>query len=220
MIPAPTSTFNIGSVLTREVILKQIMEGKLTIDPFSEDLVRENGIDLRLDRVYALPVETVRRFGLGHIKTFNLHVEVRNKVDELCRIEHVFADTLTNEVIEKLYVILEVSDYIVIPPRSFALLVTKEYVKLPDDLVGFCNLRSTLARLGLMIPPTIVDAGFEGQLVIEVYNTRDLFIYLRPNTPFLHLVLARTEGKATYSGSYQRQIGVRLPDPTKLRPRT
>ncbi len=36
------------AVLTRDEILKLVKGGALSIEPFSEDVVRENGLDLRL----------------------------------------------------------------------------------------------------------------------------------------------------------------------------
>jgi dCTP deaminase len=44
------------------------------------------------------------------------------------------------------------AEEVVIPPRSFVLLTTEEYVKMPEDVAGLANLRSTLARYGLSAP--------------------------------------------------------------------
>jgi deoxycytidine triphosphate deaminase len=42
------------SVLTHDEILRLIREGLLSIEPFSEDIVRENGLDLRVGTEYAI----------------------------------------------------------------------------------------------------------------------------------------------------------------------
>ena len=42
------------SVLTHDEILRLIREGLLSIEPFSEDIVRENGVDLRVGTEYAI----------------------------------------------------------------------------------------------------------------------------------------------------------------------
>jgi dCTP deaminase (EC 3.5.4.13) len=78
--------------------------------------------------------------------------------------------------------------------------------------VGFVGLRSTLARLGLLIPPTIIDEGFEGELTIEV-QTPPFPIKLRPGTRFLHIILAKTStpSEKPYRGAYQGQRGVKPP---------
>jgi len=107
--------------------------------------------------------------------------------------------------------IVKEADEIAVPPRNFVLLTTEEYVKMPNDVVGLANLRSTLARYGLVIPPTVVDAGFEGNITIEVVNESPNTIVLRPGLRFLHLILVRAEGAAKYLGTYLGQRGVTPP---------
>ncbi len=103
----------------------------------------------------------------------------------------------------------EYGEEFVIFPREKVLLVTEEYIKLPNDVMAFVNLRSSYARLGLMIPPTIVDAGFEGQLTIEVTGS-EIPVRLRRNQRFIHLIFAKTLSPVEnpYHGKYQRQRGV------------
>jgi dCTP deaminase len=62
---------------------------------------------------------------------------------------------------------------------------------MPEDVVGLANLRSTLARLGLVIPPTVVDAGFEGNITIEVVNESPNTIVLKRGMRFLGLTQKR-----------------------------
>ncbi|MFW5749747.1 MAG: dCTP deaminase, partial [Halanaerobium sp.] len=40
---------------------------------------------------------------------------------------------------------------IIIPPHSFLLATTKEYIKLPDNLTAFVEGRSSIGRMGLFI---------------------------------------------------------------------
>ncbi len=67
-------------------------------------------------------------------------------------------------------------------PGELALAVTCESVSLPDDLVGWLDGRSTLARLGLMVHVTAhrIDPGWSGQIVLELMNGGKLPIALRP----------------------------------------
>jgi len=106
-------------------------------------------------------------------------------------------------------------EYIVAPPKSSILVTTLEYVKFPDDVMGLCGVRSTFARLGIFVPLTAVDCGFEGQLTIELINTTNKFIIVKPGTRFLHVILLKTIGKAEYKGKYQGQRGVTVPKPIK-----
>ena len=82
------------------------------------------------------------------------------------------------------------SDEIVIPdgeafflhPGELALAVTLESVTLPDNIVGWLDGRSSLARLGLMVHVTAhrIDPGWSGQIVLEFYNSGKLPLALRP----------------------------------------
>ncbi len=104
------------------------------------------------------------------------------------------------------------ADEIIVPPREHVLLHTLEYVRLPSDLAGLVNLRSTWARTGIYIPATVVDAGFEGQLTIEVVGSA-FPVKLYPGDRFLHLVLVKLQTPANkpYRGDYKGQRGVKLP---------
>jgi len=106
---------------------------------------------------------------------------------------------------------IEKGNEFVIYPNEHVLLVTEEYVKLPNDVMAFVNLRSSFARLGILAPPTIVDAGFEGQLTIEVLGSA-FPVKIKRGTRFLHLIFARTltPVENPYRGKYQGQRGVTL----------
>lgn len=85
---------------------------------------------------------------------------------------------------------------------------TAETLSLPDDLMAFVQLRSTWGRRGLLLPPTIVDAGFHGNLTLEIFCGGPTM--LAPlGQRFAHLVFAKVSGPAApYSGKYQHQRGV------------
>ncbi|MGK2889478.1 MAG: dCTP deaminase [Candidatus Malihini olakiniferum] len=68
-------------------------------------------------------------------------------------------------------------------PGELALAVTLESVTLPDNLVGWLDGRSSLARLGLMVHVTAhrIDPGWQGRIVLEFYNSGKLPLALRPS---------------------------------------
>ncbi|MDG2944502.1 dCTP deaminase [Exercitatus varius] len=68
-------------------------------------------------------------------------------------------------------------------PGVLALATTLESVKLPDNIIGWLDGRSSLARLGLMVHVTAhrIDPGWEGKIVLEFYNSGKLPLALRPN---------------------------------------
>lgn len=60
----------------------------------------------------------------------------------------------------------------ILHPKEFVLASTLEYLKLPPNLAGRLEGRSTWGRVGLQIHSTagFVDPGFEGTLAFELYN--------------------------------------------------
>ncbi len=161
--------------------LKYYLEkGWIKIVPFTEEIVRENGVDLRIGSSFARLKKTDKVFEVGE------------------KIEDFYERIDSNEII--------------IYPHEHILMTTDEYIELPNDVMAFVNLRSTYARLGLSIPPTIVDAGFKGQLTIEVVGS-EFPIKLESGERFLHLIFARTltPVEKPYNGKYQKQENVTLP---------
>lgn len=77
---------------------------------------------------------------------------------------------------------LEEGEAFFIHPGELVLGATLESISIPDDLVGWLDGRSSLARLGLMVHLTAgrIDPGWEGQIVLEFYNSGKLPLRLRP----------------------------------------
>lgn len=97
---------------------------------------------------------------------------------------------------------------ITIPPHSFLLATTMEYVCLPNDLTAFVEGRSSIGRIGLFIQNAgWVDPGFEGQITLELYNANSLPIRLEAGRRICQLVFCRMDQPATtpYKGKYQGQ---------------
>jgi len=58
-----------------------------------------------------------------------------------------------------------------IPPGQFALLLTEEVVRIPNNAIGFISVRFGLKRRGIVnVSGFHVDAGFVGRLKFAVYN--------------------------------------------------
>lgn len=100
------------------------------------------------------------------------------------------------------------SDEIIIPPHSFLLATTMEYVKLPNNLTAFVEGRSSVGRMGLFIQNAgWVDPGFEGQITLELYNANRLPIRLIKGWRICQLVFAEMDQLTNnpYRGKYQGQ---------------
>ena len=101
-----------------------------------------------------------------------------------------------------------IQDEVVIPPHSFLLATTREYIKLADNITAFVEGRSSIGRLGLFIQNSgWVDPGFEGEITIELYNANSLPIKLISGMRICQLVFALLDQKAEcpYRGKYQGQ---------------
>jgi len=102
------------------------------------------------------------------------------------------------------------ADEILIPPLSFVLATTKEYIGLPNYLSAFVEGRSSIGRMGLFIQNAgWVDPGFEGEITLELFNANRVPIKLKADRRICQLVLAQMdqEAKNPYNGKYQGQRG-------------
>ncbi|MCX7040601.1 MAG: dCTP deaminase [Spirochaetes bacterium] len=107
------------------------------------------------------------------------------------------------------YVRIE-KDEIVIPPQSFMLATTVEYIRIPPNVTAFVEGRSSIGRLGLFIQNAgWVDPGFEGTITLELFNANRLPLRLASGRRICQIVFAFMD-KATrtpYAGKYQGQRG-------------
>lgn len=77
-----------------------------------------------------------------------------------------------------------------VPAGGFRLGFTDERLALPDDYVGVIHGRSSVGRLGLFIENAgLVDAGFGGQITLELYNPMDYDIELKEGMRICQMTL-------------------------------
>ncbi len=96
---------------------------------------------------------------------------------------------------------------LVIPPHTFILATTKEYMELPKDIAGFVEGRSSIGRMGLFIQnASVVGPGFKGKLTLELYNANILPIRLEAGCRICQLILCQMDQSSKgYKGKYQNQ---------------
>lgn len=101
-------------------------------------------------------------------------------------------------------------------PKSLVLFSTLESITLPDNLVGWLDGRSSLARLGLMIHVTShrIDPGWNGNIVLEVFNAGNLTLVLAPKIKIAALsfeLLSKSVSRSyndRFESKYKIQTGV------------
>ena len=101
---------------------------------------------------------------------------------------------------------------LVIPPKTHALVLTLERIKLPDDVMGDMKLRSSLAREGLLGSFAWVDPGWDGKLTLALFNASDKPIVLSHGERFVQIAFVRLEAPARhpYRGKYQGSSSIAL----------
>lgn len=120
----------------------EILASPEMIQPFYEDFVWPSSYDLRLN-------DTIMYFEQGQV------LDVKN----------------TKSI---KYITKKLAEWegFILSPGEFILAETKEYVKMPDDIVARVEWKSSLWRLWLLVHVTagFVDAGFEWTITLEIYN--------------------------------------------------
>ncbi|MFC0117264.1 dCTP deaminase [Pseudoalteromonas xiamenensis] len=144
-------------------IKEAIATDRIIITPRpSDDMVSGITVDLRLGNKF--------RVFQDHAAPY---VDLSGKKEEInAAMENIMSDEI--EIAEGQAFFLH--------PGELALAMTYESVTLPDDLVGWLDGRSSLARLGLMVHVTAhrIDPGWSGNIVLEFYNSGKLPLALRP----------------------------------------
>ncbi len=144
-------------------IEQRLQDKSITITPAPDaDAIAGISVDLRLDhrfRVFSNNSAT--------------HLDLSGDREQLER----DIDRIMSKEIE-----IAKDEALFIHPGELILGATLESVTIPDDLVGWLDGRSSLARLGLMVHVTAgrIDPGWEGQIVLEFYNNGKLPLALRP----------------------------------------
>jgi dCTP deaminase len=175
-------------ILSDRTIKEELNAGRIVIEPFDEGSIQPSSVDLRIDRFFRV----FRNHAMGYI-------DVRQNLEELTELVEVPAD-----------------DVFILHPGEFVLGSTLERVRIPTDLVARLEGKSSLGRLGLLIHSTagFVDAGFDGQLTLELSNVATLPITLYPGMKIGQISFIRMTsdadrpyGSGTLGSKYQGQIG-------------
>lgn len=144
-------------------IYKSIKDGKIVIVPEPQyDQVSGVTVDMRLGNKF--------RVFQDHAAPY---IDLSGKKED---VQAAMNNVMSDEIV--------VSDdqSFFLHPGELALAVTLESVTLPDNIVGWLDGRSSLARLGLMVHVTAhrIDPGWSGNIVLEFFNSGKLPLALKP----------------------------------------
>src|SRR3989344_1909520 len=152
------------AVFSREKIIERIKDGTLSFSPALDAFqLKSDSIDLRMGFTFLVPK-------LWH---------VTKQGREALHLDYY-------EVVE-----LEQGQFFDILPQEHVIVSTLESIKMPGDAMAILFPRSSVNRRGLSVDLSgIIDAGYEGQLVIPITNnTRGQTIRLYPGERFCQIVI-------------------------------
>ncbi|MCU0267878.1 MAG: dCTP deaminase [Acidimicrobiales bacterium] len=175
-------------ILSDRTIREELDAGRILVEPLGANAIQPSSVDVRIDRFFRV----FRNHTMGYI-------DVKKNLEDLTELVEIAED-----------------DAFILHPGEFVLGTTLERVKLPADLVGRLEGKSSLGRLGLLIHSTagFVDAGWDGQLTLELSNVANLPITLYPGMKIGQISFLRmtSEAEHPYGSSavgskYQGQRG-------------
>ena len=177
-------------------IERYLAEGKIGITPAPDaDMISGVSVDIRLGNKF--------RVFQAHAAPYIDLSGPRAQVDA----------ALNSVMSDEIYIADD--QVFILHPSELALGVTQESVRLPSDIVGWLDGRSSLARLGLMVHVTAhrIDPGWSGNIVLEFYNSGKLPLALRPHMKIgaLNFELMTTPAERPYNtradAKYRQQTG-------------
>jgi len=109
-----------------------------------------------------------------------------------------------------------VGDVCTIPPNSFALAETVEYLEIPRSIMAICVGKSTYARCGIIVNVTPLEPEWRGCITLEISNTSPLPARIYANEGIAQILFLRAArpcelSYADKAGKYQDQPGLTLP---------
>lgn len=161
------------SVLTKSEILARVKEGNITFAPNLDTFqVRAHSVDLRLGYTFIIP-KLARITPAGR---------------EAIRVVDPLKTGYTQDFFDVIE--LEEGQYFELLPGEHVSVSSLESIKLPGDVMAVLYPRSSVSRRGLAVDLTgIVDAGYEGQLMIPIRNnTSSQVIRVYPGERFCQVV--------------------------------
>ncbi len=104
---------------------------------------------------------------------------------------------------------------VLIPPNSFILARTKEYFKIPRNILTICPGKSTYARNGVLVNVTPFEPEWEGFATISLSNTTPVPVRVYANEGIAQLIFLKADEECVTSykdkkGKYQAQKEITL----------
>ena len=189
-----------GMRLSDKDVVDKINSGDIEIDPTpNKESFGSFSVDVRLGNVFQV-------FKQSQIPFLDLAATTGNY-------------SMSESVMRK--IVIEGEEPFFLHPGDFALGMTLERIKLANNIVGWLDGRSSLARVGLMVHMTAhsVDPGWDGNITFEFFNAGRLPLALKPGMRIGAIsfeMLSSPTSKPYGAKSGAKYHGQRGPLPSKI----
>lgn len=178
------------AVITKNQILERIKKGEISFTPKLDQFqLKGHSVDLRMGFTFMVP------------RPWHMTKKGREALN-LDYYDPKSKQLSYYEVIE-----LEQGQYFDILPQEHVIVSTLESIKVPSDLMAILFPRSSVNRRGLSVDLSgIIDAGYEGQLIIPITNNIHQTIRLYPGERFCQIIFEELTGNAkTIESRFHKQ---------------
>jgi len=189
--------YNSNRDIIRPITEEELSNWKPMIEPFIGKLVEEeNG-------------KKVISYGLS---SYGYDLRIGNKFKIFTNINSTVVNPKNFD--KRSFVDFE-GDVCIIPPNSFVLAASLEYIRVPRNITGIVLGKSTYARAGIACIATPLEAGWEGHVTLEFANTTPLPVMLYANEGAAQVLFFEGEecsvSYADRNGKYQYQEAIPVP---------
>jgi dCTP deaminase len=176
------------AVITQKEILELVKSGEISFKPELDRFqLQGHSVDLRLGYTFMIP------------KSWHLTPKGREALD----ITHFDKNTNAHfEIVE-----LEAGQYFDLLPQEYVLVSTLESLKVSPKLMAVLYPRSSTNRKGMSLDLTgIIDAGYEGQLILPIRNnTHSQTVRLYPGERLCQIVFEELTGHVEHKSKYHNK---------------
>lgn len=164
-----------------------IVHSKEHVTKLDDKCVQPNAVDIRASQLYVL--QSTRTIVISEDKK-----DFADRIPAAIQID--------NELQRHFWII---------PPRSVVEYLTEHETEVPEGHAGFINIRSTLARNGLISQNGIYDQGYKGFIGGTLHNNNDHHIMLEVGCRVAQYYMIKSEGDHLYNGHYNQTRGLTEP---------
>ena len=104
----------------------------------------------------------------------------------------------------------KIDDYILIKPCNQVVIITKEKLNIPGNIIGRIMTKGKLFSIGLIPVNTYADPGFKGNLGIVFSNLSNHYIKIKPGEPIAKIEFSKILGAVNkiYSGQHGLETNI------------